>query len=40
MTDWDDHAPKNHMTSLEQRERESRETVPHVLEPFFYVDTQ
>ena len=29
MTDWDDHAPKNHMTSLEQWER----AVPHVLEP-------
>ena len=30
MTDWDDHAPKNHMTSLEQWEREWRKTVPHV----------
>ena len=33
MTDSDGHAPKNHMTSLEQWERELRETVPHVLEP-------
>ena len=39
MTDWDGHAPKNHMTSLEQWERELRETAPHVLEPL-YVDTQ
>ena len=33
------HAPKNHMTSLEQWERGWRETVPHVSEPL-YVDTQ
>ena len=39
MTDWDGHAPENHMTSLEQWERELRETVLHVLEPF-YVDTE
>ena len=39
MTDWVVHALKNHMTSLEQWEREWRETVPHVSEPL-YVDTQ
>ena len=39
MTDCVGHALKNHMTSLEQREREWRETVPHVSEPS-YVDTQ
>ena len=39
MTDWIGHAPKNHMTSLEQWEREWKETVPHVSEPL-YVDTQ
>ena len=39
MTDRVGHAPKNHMTSLEQWERESRETVPHVSEPS-HVDTQ
>ena len=39
MTDWDGHAPKNHMTSLEQSEREWREAVPHASEPS-HVDTQ
>ena len=39
MTDWVGHAPKNHMTSLEQWERELKETVPHVSD-HFYVDTQ
>ena len=39
MTDWVGHAPKNHMTSLEQWEREWRETVPYISEPL-YVDTQ
>ena len=34
MTDWVGHAPKNHMTSLEEWERGWRETVPHVSEPF------
>ena len=39
MTDWVGHALKNHMTSLEQWEREWRETVPHVSEPW-NVNTQ